>query len=192
MAYGLGSSKVIEIEGARRLTRIVYGKNIRPACAALDLLFRLACRADGFGFALVHSAMVSVARTMGEASYGRLAWLISECEDLQAKTSSLQLINQLVVSAPDDTARQQLLLKLKRRLGFDLLLSAQLHLQDPAFQEQVQVYQQVANVRIPGSWEDANFYLFKSKRSAEELKEAHGRLNRPSGRSHGLVAARSV
>lgn len=147
----------------------MHGSNIRAACVALELLFGLASRVDGF--ALVHGSIVSVARSMGEASYGRLAWLISECEDLQAKTASLLLINQLVVSAPDDNARQQLLLKLKRRLGFDLLLSAQLHLRDPAFQEQLQVYQQVANVRIPGSWEDADFFLFKSKKSAEDLKE---------------------
>lgn len=160
---------MIKIEGEHRLTQIVYSNNIRAVCVALEILFGLASRTDGF--AVVHRAMVSVARMRAEASYKRLTWLVSECDDLKAKSASLLLINQLLVSAPDAASRQQLLLKLKRRLGFDLLLSAQLHLQDPAFQEQLQIYQQVANVRIPGSWEDADFFLFKSRKSAEELKE---------------------
>lgn len=175
-AYDIGASTLLELEGERRLTQIVYSHNIRAVCVALELLFGLAGRPDGF--ALVHGAMVSVARKKGEASYRRLAWLVSESEDLQVKSASLLLINQLVVSAPDDASRQQLLHKLKRRLGFDLLLSAQLHLQDPAFQEQLQVYQQVANVRIPGSWKDADFFLFKSRKIAEELKEVPWKRHR--------------
>lgn len=155
MAYDLGTHMLLELQGTKRLTQTIYSKNIRAVCTALELLFALANREGGF--AAVHGALVTVARAKGEPSFGRLTWLISECDDLHAKSASLLLINQLVVSAPDEPARQQLLLKLKRRLGFDLLLSAQLHLQDPAFQEQLRVYQQVANVRIPGSWEDADF-----------------------------------
>ena len=113
-AYDLGTQLLLELEGIKRLTRMIYYSNIRAVCVALELLFALANREGGF--AAVHGALVSVARTKGEPSFGRVSWLISECDDLQAKTCALLLINQLIVSAPDEAARQQLLLKLKRRL----------------------------------------------------------------------------
>ena len=98
----------------------------------------------------------------------------------------LLLINQLAQSAPDPSAKERLLLKLTRRLGLDMRLSAQLHLQASSVRQQMRVYQAraarstgspkkppppgtpdlrrsraipsqiVCNSTIPGSWKEAD------------------------------------
>ena len=138
------------------------------------LLVALCGRADGFK--IVHSATLSVARARGEQSYRRLLELIGECDDLVVKTNALMLLNQLIQSAPDRKAKERLLLKLSRRLGVDRLLSSQLHLQEPDFRQQLRVYQQVAGMQIPGSWEQADLFRLKCQRMADELRAVREEL----------------
>lgn len=70
---------------------------------------------------------------------------------MEVKGAVLLLINQLMQSAPDLSSKERLMVKLTRRLGLDMRLSSQLHLQEPSFRQQLDVYQIVANTQIPGS-----------------------------------------
>ena len=158
LSYEIGTQRLLRAGGAAKLVQLYSADDATAKVVeiALEILFMLCGRADGFK--IVHSATLSVARARGEQSYRRLLELIGECDDLVVKTNALMLLNQLIQSAPDRKAKERLLLKLSRRLGVDRLLSSQLHLQEPDFRQQLRVYQQVAGMQIPGSWEQADLF----------------------------------
>ena len=70
---------------------------------------------------------------------------------MEVKGAVLLLINQLMQSAPDLSSKERLMVKLTRRLGLDMRLSSQLHLQEPSFRQPLDVYQLVATPPTPGS-----------------------------------------
>ena len=176
LSYEIGTQRLLRAGGAAKLVQLYSADDATAKVVeiALEILFMLCGRADGFK--IVHSATLSVARARGEQSYRRLLELIGECDDLVVKTNALMLLNQLIQSAPDRKAKERLLLKLSRRLGVDRLLSSQLHLQEPDFRQQLRVYQQVAGMQIPGSWEQADLFRLKCQRMADELRAVREEL----------------
>ena len=69
LAYDVGAERALAARGATRLVSLMHGQNIRGACAALELLFLLASRPDGF--TLIHGAVLSVAKARAIAAAAR-------------------------------------------------------------------------------------------------------------------------
>ena len=104
LCWEFGVQRLLRLQGAAKLVRLVYSEHLKAVSVALELLATLCAREDGFK--IVHGAALSVGRERGEQSYRRLCSLVGECDDLDVKTSALLLINQLVRSAPDKKARR--------------------------------------------------------------------------------------
>jgi hypothetical protein len=67
LSFDLGMARLLANRGTERLVGLLKTDNVRILSSSLALLFSLCGRSDGFH--LVHSAILSVARERGEASY---------------------------------------------------------------------------------------------------------------------------
>ena len=156
--------------GAVLLVELTHGANLRAGCIALEMLCVLCAQEDGFR--VVHGATMLVAAERDEASHERLVELIEECDDLDVKTNSLMLLNQLIRSAPQGGSRAKLVDLLNVRLRLPERLSSQLHVQHPPFVEQLRTFSRLTGRPLPGSWDEAKRQLFHCRKMSAYLEAA--------------------
>ena len=70
LCWEFGVQRLLRLQGAQKLVRLVYSEHLKAVSVALELLATLCAREDGFK--IVHGAALSVGRERGEQSYRRL------------------------------------------------------------------------------------------------------------------------